>query len=191
MVSPYEDPIELVPSRFEQWREQFEAERTRIRSALTNVDFLREVQRIEHVGSTAVPELAAKDIVDLDVVVDDDAVGDVSRALKCELGGTRMENTDEWHPLFKIHDGQRFNVHVFAWNSDKWRVSVATKEVLCERADLRRAYERHKREMAADHDDLVDYSEGKGEMIEQILDAVREGYVSVPFDIPDRSESGA
>ncbi|MDG5818315.1 GrpB family protein [Natronococcus sp. A-GB7] len=142
MVNADQDPIELVPADYETWRERFVAERDRVRDALSRAGLEDDCERIEHVGSTAVPNLAAKDIVDLDIVVADDAVSEVSKLLADELGGTRIENSGEWHPIFREHDGQRFNDHVFAASSDGWKISVVTRDVLAARPDRREEYER-------------------------------------------------
>lgn len=143
-----------------------------------------DCERIEHVGSTAVPNLAAKDIVDLDVVVADDAVAEVSRALADELGGTRVENSGEWHPVFREHDGQRFNDHVFAASSDGWTVSVVTRDVLAARPDRRGEYERLKRDLAAEYDDLVAYSEGKSAFVERLLEVARADDGIADYPVP-------
>lgn len=192
MVDVHDDPIELVPSRYEAWREAFEAERDRIRRVLADAELAESVVRIEHVGSTAVPALAAKAIVDLDVVVADSAVADVSRALESELGGTRLENSETWQPVFRRSEsGQRFNDHVFAVSGDRWKTSVATREGLRRYDDLRREYESLKRELAAETDDLTEYSVGKTQLVRRILDRVREDdslelEFSVPTDVgPD------
>lgn len=50
----------------ESWPVRFEAEHARVRQALGARAF-----RIEHIGSTAVPGLAAKSIIDLLVTVED------------------------------------------------------------------------------------------------------------------------
>ena len=186
MVNADQDPIELVPSDDETWCERFVAERDRVRDALSRAGLEDDCDRIEHVGSTAVPNLAAKDIVDLDVVVADDAVSEVSRTLVDELGGTRVENSGEWHPVFREHDGQRFNDHVFAASSDGWKVSVVTRDVLAARLDRREEYERLKRELAAEHDDLVAYSEGKSAFVERLLEVARadDGIADCP--VPSR-----
>lgn len=195
MVDIHDDPIELASSRYEESREAFRVERDRIQRVLADAELVESVVRIEHVGSTAVPELAAKDIVDLDTVVADVAVADVSRALESGLGGTRMENSETWHPVFRRSSaGQRFNVHVFAVSGDRWKISVATRAGLRRYDDLRREYESLKRELAAKTDDLTAYSVGKTELVGRILDRVREddslelGF-SVPTDIgPDAGD---
>ena len=183
MVDPRVDPIELVPSRYETWREQFVAERDRIRDVLEDRDLRERCHRIEHVGSTAVPDLPAKDIVDVDVVVADEAVAPVSSVLADDLGGTRVENSEEWHPLFREDDGQRFNDHVFAASSDGWKVSVVTRDVLRTNADLREEYTQLKRELTATHDDLEAYSMGKTEFVDRLLETAREDD-TLEFDFP-------
>ncbi|SEK64776.1 GrpB family protein [Haloferax larsenii] len=169
MVSIDDDPIELVPSKYERWCDEFVAERNRILSTLTTSGLEPAIQRIDHVGSTAVPGLAAKDVVDLDIVVADDVVSDVSQVLEATLGGDRVENSERWHPVFRRQDGQRFNDHVFGASSDKWKVSVVTRDVLRTHPDLCTEYEQLKRELTAEHDDVTAYSEGKRAFIERVL----------------------
>ncbi|RJT01391.1 GrpB family protein [Halococcus sp. IIIV-5B] len=174
MVNPHDDPIKLRSSRYEVWRERFVAERGRILDAVATKDIEKDILRIEHVGSTAVPDFPAKDIVDLDIVVADDTVSAIARTLETELGGTRHENTSTWHPIFRSHDGQRYNDHVFAVSGNKWKTSVVTREVLCTHREVRAEYARLKRELATDHDDLAAYSRGKTAFIERVLRIGRE-----------------
>ncbi|WP_323677120.1 GrpB family protein [Halorubellus sp. PRR65] len=173
MVSLYDDPIELVDSRYEDWCERYAAERDRLRDALAAASVDDRVRRIEHVGSTAVPDLPAKDVVDVDVVVADDAVPACTDAVADALGGTRYENASTWHVVARRHDGQRFNVHVFGVTDDGWRTSVATRDVLRERPAARDEYADLKRDLAADHDDLGAYSEGKSALVDRLLREAR------------------
>ena len=194
MVDPDDHPIELVAPRHGEWRRAFRAERERLHGALTEHGLLDAVVRIDHVGSTAVPDLAAKDVVDVNVVVADDAVEAVSTAVVDELGGDRHRNSEAWHPVFRragdagdheSEDGQYVNVHVFARSAEGWRVSLATREALRADADLREAYERRKRELAAETDDLTEYSVGKTDLVRRAVDLVRgEGEPSVDVAVP-------
>ena len=186
MVDFRADALELVVPRPDEWRERFAAEHDRVAFALADADLADDVVRIEHVGSTAVPNLPAKDIVDVDIVVVDDAVTAVSEAIESALDGTRFENSDEWHPVFREHDGQRFNDHVFAASGERWKISVATREVLREHPDVREEYEQLKRRLANEHDDLADYSQGKTAFVEDALRIASESDdVTLPFDAPD------
>ncbi|MFP4629003.1 MAG: GrpB family protein, partial [Halobacteriales archaeon] len=146
---------------------------------------LDDVVRIEHVGSTTVPDLAAKDVVDLDVVVASGAVPTVARALADRLGGIRAENGPTWHPVFRRSEGQRFNDHVFDRDAPGWKVSVVTRDVLRLDPARRRAYESRKRELAAATDDLERYSRGKTSLIAETLATARdEARLAHPFEIP-------
>ncbi|NHN41060.1 GrpB family protein [Halorubellus sp. JP-L1] len=186
MVDYEADAIELVESEFDCWRDRFRAERERIRDALSEAGLADAVVRIEHVGSTAVPDLAAKDVVDVDVVVADDAVGDVAGVIADALGGTLHRNHDGWHPVFRERDGQRFNVHVFARSADGWKTSVATRDVLREHHGLRVDYEREKRALAAETDDVETYSRGKTDVVERIVDRARtDADLAFEFAVPE------
>lgn len=57
------DPIEIVPYSHE-WEEEFRLLATRLREGLGDVAL-----RIDHIGSTAVPGLRAKDVIDIQVTV--------------------------------------------------------------------------------------------------------------------------
>ncbi|WP_256300109.1 GrpB family protein [Haloarchaeobius salinus] len=185
MVDLHDDPIELVDSRHGTWVERYEAERGRVHDALAAAGLDDSIGRVEHVGSTAVLDLAAKDIVDLDVVVADGAVREVARAIVDRLGGTRYDNHDGWNVVPRRHGGQRFNVHVFAESSDGWKVSVVTRDVLRERDDLRAEYESVKRRLAGETDDLGEYSRGKTELVETVLDEARTGEYDFGFVVPE------
>lgn len=178
MVDPREESLELVPSRYDDWREAFLAERDRIRGALEARDLGEDCDRIEHVGSTAVPGLAAKDVVAAD------AVEPVGETLESDLGGTRFENSPEWHPIHREHDGQRFNVHVFAGSGDGRKVSVVTREMLRADPGLREEYERLKRDLAADHDNLAAYSRGKTGFVDRLLERARADDLEFGFEVP-------
>lgn len=184
MVRMEEEAITVVPSRHEAWRERFHEERERLRDCFASADVADAVVRIEHVGSTAVPGLDAKNIVDINVVVDGD-VPAVSAAVVEQLGGTRYENSDEWHPVARMADGQRFNVQVFSVSSDGWQRSVVTRDVRCAEPRHCDPYETLKRRLAADHDDLPEYSRGKTAFIDALLRWARESdAVTFEFAVP-------
>lgn len=185
MVDPHDDPIELTESQHRAWQNRFSEEDDRIRDTLSAHNLSEHVERIEHVGSTAVPDLAAKDIVDINIIVSDSEVGTISEVLETELGGTRLENTDSWHPIFRTQDGQRYNDHIFGVSGDKWKTSVATRDVLRERPDLRKEYEQLKQELTHEHDGLIEYSESKTEFIEQVLRAgQKDDNMDFGFTVP-------
>lgn len=67
--------------------------------------------------------------------------------------------------MFRGHEGQRFNDHVFALTNDGWKTSVSSRDVLRTNPSLRREYERLKRTLVTDRDDLKDTPEGKASSV--------------------------
>jgi GrpB-like predicted nucleotidyltransferase (UPF0157 family) len=146
-----------------EWPARFELERDRVARALGAVAL-----RIEHIGSTAVPDLGAKPIVDVLVTVedpDDDAV--ILPAL--EGAGYELRVREQAHRMFRT---PARDVHVHVWRDSDPEVEryLRLRDRLRSSAEDRAAYERLKRELATrDWADMNDYAEAKGELIEAIL----------------------
>ena len=146
------------------WPVRFALERDRINAALGSL-----AVRIEHVGSTAVPGLAAKPIVDLLVTVADPedekaylgALEQCGYELRVREPGHRMVRTPER------------DLHVHVWSDDDPEVDrhLRFRDRLRTSAEDRRAYEQLKRELAArEWPDFNHYAEAKGPLIEAILE---------------------
>ena len=81
-LKPLASPIRVVDYD-PAWRDRFEKESTGIRSALGD-----RALRIEHTGSTSVPGLPAKPIVDIVLAVAD-SVREADFCARARTGGTR------------------------------------------------------------------------------------------------------
>src|SRR5688572_26368831 len=131
--------------------------------------------RIEHVGSTSVPALAAKPIIDILVVVKDSA--DESAYLpQLEAAGyvLRVREPD-WHEhrMFRT-PGQDVHIHVYSAGCPEIQRTLTFRDRLRRNFDDRRRYERTKRELAAkEWPDMNAYADAKTEVIESILEASR------------------
>jgi GrpB-like predicted nucleotidyltransferase (UPF0157 family) len=145
------------------WPARFERERDRVRQALG-----RAALRIEHIGSTAVPGLAAKPIVDLVVAVedpDDDAL--IVPAL--ESAGYELRVREPGHRMFRTPDR---DVHVHVWRDSDVELDrhLRFRDRLRTSAEDRLAYEKLKRALAErEWPDMNEYAFAKGELIEAIL----------------------
>ena len=153
------------------WGEQFEAVAAVLRDALAGIGSAR----VEHVGSTSVPGLAAKPILDIDVVVDAadapaavtalESVGYVHRG---DLGVTGRE-------AFFAPDEPRRHVYVCTAGTANVRNHLAVRDVLRARDDLRDAYAAVKLALAADPAmDIDTYIAGKSAVLQQVLEASGE-----------------
>jgi GrpB-like predicted nucleotidyltransferase (UPF0157 family) len=162
-------PVELVeydPS----WLEQFSQEAGRIATALGE-----RALRIEHVGSTSVPGLAAKPIIDIMLVVADSAdEGNYVSALESADYTLRIREPDWYqHRLFKGED-PIVNLHVFSEGCPEIeRMLLFRDRIRSDRADCA-LYERTKRELAErEWKYIQNYADAKGAVVEDIVGRAR------------------
>ena len=144
------------------WPRRFDTERRRIVDALG-----ARVRGIDHVGSTAVPGLAAKPVVDIVVALDDPLDDEIKAALERAGYEHRVEEPD--HRMFRTP--QR-DVHVHLWESGSAEIGrlLAFRDRLRSDDDARRRYQEVKRELAGrEWDDMNDYAAAKSAIIAEIL----------------------
>jgi GrpB-like predicted nucleotidyltransferase (UPF0157 family) len=140
------------------WPARFSAERSRIAAALGD-----RALRIEHIGSTAVPGLAAKPIVDILVEVARLEDADLARA------GYELRVREEDHRMFRTPQLDVY-VHVSPSGHPDIAAHLAFRDRLRESAEDRAAYEALKRALAErDWEDMNHYADAKGELIREIL----------------------
>ncbi len=147
------------------WPARFELERDRVQRALGAL-----AHRIEHIGSTAVPGLAAKPIIDLLVTVTDPD-DDVTTVPALESAGYQLRVREPGHRMFRT-PARDVHVHVHVWRDSDPEV----RRYLRFRDQLRRspqdrvAYQRLKQELAMrDWTDMNDYADAKGPFIAALL----------------------
>ena len=156
-----EREIEIVAYSAD-WPLRFEAERQRVQGALGET-----ARRIKHIGSAAVPGLAAKAIVDIMVTVEDPDdesayVPHLERAgyvLRVREPGHRMLRT----PALDVH------VHVWRADGEDERRQLVFRDRLRSNESDRAEYERTKLELAGHWRDMNHYARAKGTVIERIL----------------------
>lgn len=132
---------------------------------------------IEHVGSTSVPGLAAKAIIDIDVLVEDSSYESAYLPDLVAAGYVLRVREPDWHehrmfrtPEFDVH------VHVFSPGCVEVARHLAFRNHLRNHAEDRLRYEALKRKLAQeDWSDMNAYARAKTELVEEIL--VRAGQV--------------
>lgn len=154
------------------WPDVFVRHEERIAAALGEAAL-----RIEHVGSTSVPGLAAKPTVDILLVVANSADDD-SYLPAMEADGYELRIREpEWNEHRMFADLERTaQVHVLSeGNGEIERVLLFRDRLRSDRAD-RELYERTKRELAAKEWKYVqNYADAKGPVVEEIIARAREG----------------
>ena len=151
------------------WADQYESHAARIRAALGD-----RVLRLEHIGSTSVPGLAAKPVIDILLVVADPAEED-AYVRPLERAGYRLVIREpDWYQHRVLNGPQGtepgVNLHVHPPDSPEIARNLRFRDRLrADRAD-RELYERTKRQLAArDWTYMQQYADAKGEVVEAIM----------------------
>jgi len=150
-----------------EWPRLFEREETRIRAALGP-----RALRVEHVGSTSVPGLAAKPLIDIVLVVASSADEDAYVSSLEEAGYVLRIREPDWfeHRLFKGPD-TNVNVHTFSTGCGEVERMIAFRDWLRTHDDDRELYESAKRELATrDWKYVQNYADAKTAVVEEILE---------------------
>jgi GrpB-like predicted nucleotidyltransferase (UPF0157 family) len=162
---PHNAPIFLADYDSD-WPRRFDHEAERIRAALGE-----RVVQLEHVGSTSVPGLAAKPLIDILLVVPDSA-DESAYAPPLEAAGYVLRVREpEWyeHRVFKGPDTD-LNLHVFSPHCVEIDRMLRFRDWLRTHDDDRALYEHTKRDLARREWKYVqNYADAKTEVVEAIL----------------------
>lgn len=164
-VEVHGKPIELVEYD-PAWPRVYEREAEKIRAALGE-----RVLGLEHAGSTSVPGLAAKPIIDIVLTVADSANEDAYVPPLEAAGYVLTIREPDWHEHRALKGTDpRVNLHVFSDGC----AEIARMTAFCDRLRTNPAdrdlYERTKRDLARRTWTYIqDYADAKGEVVEDII----------------------
>ena len=167
--SPSSGPVVLVDYDPE-WPRLFAREAERIRAALGE-----RALRIEHTGSTSIPGLAAKPVIDIVLVVADSA-DEAAYVPPLEAAGyvLRIREPDWFeHRLVKGADPTA-NVHVFSKGCAEIERMLLFRDRLRANDAERELYEQTKRQLARREWKFTQqYADAKSEVVEAIIERAR------------------
>jgi GrpB-like predicted nucleotidyltransferase (UPF0157 family) len=157
-----------VVSHQNSWKASFEEEAARLRDEL-GADLLK----VEHVGSTSIPGLDAKPILDIVIAVESlRKVAALTPGLE-NLGYIRRPNGDTPTRLFFAKGPEASRTHhlsVTELDSDTWTEQVAFRDYLMANEEVRDEYRALKRRLARLHPyDRPAYTAKKADFIQQVL----------------------
>lgn len=162
MKALLDEPINLA-EHSEDWATVFAAERTRLERALT--------LPLEHIGSTAVPGLVTKPVVDIQVGAPSfpppAAVAQALERLGYDgLGDAGVPGRMYW----RLRGERSFNVHVVRFDGEHWRNNLALRDYLRASPAARERYAAAKRAaVAAGAVTLLAYSQAKNDVVASLL----------------------
>ena len=162
---PLSGPVELR-DHDPSWSERYAGHASRVRTALGERAVL-----VEHVGSTSVPGLIAKPIIDIVLEVPD-AAEETAYAGDLEDAGYVLRLREPgWfeHRLFQTA-GHDVNLHVFSAGCPETERMVRFRDRLRASAPDRELYARTKRELAVSGwSYMQQYADAKTDVIKQIM----------------------
>jgi len=148
------------------WGNQFEQLKRWYEDLLTDV----VVIAIEHVGSTSVAGLAAKPIIDIDVVVPREEIPKAIMTLESHGHVCRGDlGITDRYAFFMSNPPFATNTYVIVDGSVALRNHLMLRKVLRETPELRREYGVFKRQIASSAADIDEYAYSKTEIIQKIL----------------------
>jgi len=158
-------PILLVEYD-EEWPRLFQREADRIRAALGE-----RALHVEHAGSTSIPSLCAKPVIDIVLVVADSATEQTYVPALENAGYVLRIREPEWfeHRLLKGPD-TNVNLHVFSQGCSEVDRMLLFRDRLRSNKPDREHYERAKRELAhRDWTYVQNYADAKSAVVEEII----------------------
>ncbi len=164
--APFAGTVELV-EHDPTWAELYAVLAGEITDALDD-----RVLLLEHCGSTSVPGLAAKPVIDIVLLVADPA-DEPAYVPDLETAGFPLHLREpHWHEhrLFR-RDDPRVNLHVFGGGSPEADRMLMFRDRLRQVPEERAAYERTKRDLATRTWGRVqDYADAKSDIVEGIIE---------------------
>ncbi|MFC7545264.1 GrpB family protein [Plantactinospora sp. GCM10030261] len=168
-MAAQDEPIHVVPYD-DRWPVEFATEAQAIRAAIGPWI----TGGIHHVGSTAIPGLSAKPVIDIQV-----GVADLASSEPCIERLTQLDycyaphRRDVMHWFCKPDPSRRtHHLHLVPTGSARFADVLTFRDYLRVHPSARDAYENRKRELATAHPhDRQAYTDGKGDLVAELTRA--------------------
>ena len=152
-----------------EWPILFEEEKRRVLSIMGHM-----ILAIEHVGSTAVPNLGAKPIIDMMAGVRRPADADQCIPLLQKIGYTSFtpepENPDHYYCCGKGLHSVGYHLHLVRFKSPEWQKHLLFRDYLRGHQEIAQQYYELKKELAAKyHSKRGSYTKAKTSFIESVI----------------------
>lgn len=159
-----------------QWPTLFEEERRKVLNLIGD-----KVLAIEHIGSTAVPGLGAKPIIDMMAGVQGPAEADQCIPMLRKIGYTSFtpsQGSDRYYCCGKGPHSAGYHLHLVRFKSHEWEKHLLFRDYLRTHLEIARQYYELKKELAVKYNsDRGGYTEAKASFIEPVIaKAFRDKY---------------
>lgn len=167
--------VKLVPYN-PIWPQQYEAERGLILKVVGE-----KILSLDHIGSTSVPGLGAKAIIDIIAGVMDKKTADAILEAIRPLGYVHKssgedENPDWFYCVCRNNGGIRFHLHLVRYNSDFHLKHIIFRDWLRSHPEDSGRYYELKQDLAKRYNsNVIVYANGKTDFIRSIVEKAKEG----------------
>ena len=172
MLGLERDKVVLVPYQ-SVWAQRFEREKVRLEEVIGE-----HILDIQHIGSTAVPGLSAKPILDIGVAVENFEKASALVSPIEKLGYTyRGENgIPRRHYFVKGPPNKKTcHLHMFEEVDEEWATHLLFRDYLRTHPKVAAAYQQLKEDLAAKYpNDREAYTDGKHKFIQKALGKARD-----------------
>jgi GrpB-like predicted nucleotidyltransferase (UPF0157 family) len=148
------------------WKGYFEREKATLQVVLGT-----KILDIQHIGSTSIPGMIAKPIIDIAIAVVDFDEAKVCIPLVESLG---YEYKGEFgiprRHYFVKGDPRLFHIHMSEASGAEWENTLLFRDYLCNHPDMAEEYAQLKQQLAKKHpQDRQAYLDGKTAFVEKVL----------------------
>lgn len=154
------------------WKEKFDQEKSKLLGVFGN-----KAIAIEHIGSTSIPGLSAKAIIDIVVLIEKAEEGDefIEAAEKSGYRYNRPSSSGERH-FFRKGDPTEFHLSIaYKDKGGFWDRQILFRDYVRERDDLRDEYARLKNSLLQNDPTGMDsYITGKSEFVNKVLERAKK-----------------
>ena len=170
------DHVNLVPYNSE-WPKLAQTEIEKLKSVFP----VSTIIDIQHVGSTAIPGVSAKPILDIQIAVQSlENMKLFAAPILQKLGYEYWDNNPDPNRMFFVKgmppygEKRSHHIHIFKHNSDHWCNKLIFRDYLRSHADLAKEYEQLKSKLAQEHlYDREKYTDEKLDFVNRVLELAK------------------
>ena len=168
------DVLEIIITEYNpNWRMFFKNEKRLLKEV-----FFNQYKSINHIGSTSIPSLDSKPIVDISIGLEQLYEKDFYSKLLKTIGYKYQAGSvfKKWILFKKIESSQEFNLHLMPYNSKRLLDQLVFKRSLFDNEKLIGSYGRLKK-YYKEHDDNLFYSMNKLPFVTRVVEGFKEGFL--------------
>lgn len=149
------------------WKDDFLSESHRIKSAIDDSTI-----RIEHIGSTSIPNIYAKPILDLAILCGKKGLEAVANALESLGYDYRGQFDDEVGHFYAVLDKDNIRycqAHIYTEANADWHSKLKFRDVLSRNAELAKEYNDYKLALAKTTTNKSEYAKIKDKWVDKFI----------------------